>query len=130
MTVVTTETWMPVSGRFKVYPLDVVYWSWEMGPVLHSKGHHDAEAFLAAAVESWADYDGDAMTLSIDVAPWWAQLEGPLWPPAFLRDPSNVRQEWWANRMNAQVLAEGYAYCCEPGGPARPGAYPVTVVYG
>lgn len=131
MTTVTTETWMPVSGAFKAYPLDPVCWVWEIESLIWSKGHHDPATFLVAAAHEWAADNDSSMVLWED-NPGHSilhALEGPVWPPARLRDPGAVRHEWWANRMNAQVLADGYSYSVETGGPARPGAYPVTVVY-
>lgn len=122
----TAETWMPVTGTFRTYPLAPVLWHWEDGPLIWTKGHHDPLAFLAAAIQEWAEESDDSLT--IYGGGGWEQAEGPLWPPRRLRDVSAVRQEWWANRMHAMLVDEGYSYFVEPGPCWRRGAYPVTVV--
>jgi hypothetical protein len=121
---VVAETWMPVSGTFRAYALEPVYWHWEDGPVVWSKGHHDPQLFLHDAIEAWRDDDDS--TLTIYDGTGWEDCEGPVWPPAWLRSVERVEHEWWANRQNA--WGEGYSYYVEPGPCWRRGAYPVTVV--
>ncbi len=123
-----TETWMPVSGTFRTYPLSVERSDGWDDPAYWAKGHHDPAEFLLAAQLIWLDYDGDRNVIYFDDDNTWLEVN-PIWVPEFLRDPARVRHEWWANRQTTESRWEGWRYQIEPVEPTARGAYPVTVIW-
>lgn len=122
----TCETWMPVSGTFKTYPLQVEILHWEDGPVVYSKGHHERRTFLQAAVEEWAQEEDLGLTLYENNE--FYRLEGPIEAPLRLRSIEYIQHDWWATRVWGGLEHDGYKYYVNPVSSIERGAYPVTVV--
>jgi transcriptional regulator with XRE-family HTH domain len=64
---IVSEVWMPRSGRLRRYPLELHEFQGLDGRTVFSKGHHDADHFLAAVGVTWpADVRQE----------WWATRQG------------------------------------------------------
>jgi hypothetical protein len=94
-------TWMPVSGRFRVYPLELHELRTDDGVLWWSKGHQDEQDFLTAVAKA---------TTYVPRA--------------------EVRHDWWATRQGWQLTGPGgmFRFLYQPVEPTARGAYPVTVV--
>lgn len=104
---------MPLSGTFRTYPLVIDRLESEDIAQLYSKGHHEQEAFMAAAQEWYDDY----------TASWRETTD-----PANDLTSHSVRHEWWATRVMGDMWGLGYSYFVNPVQPHERGAYPVTVI--
>ncbi len=107
-----SETWMPVSGTFRRYALEIRRMESIDSAQLYSKGHHDPVDFAEAAREWWEkDWGG-----------------GETAPDRIRFD--NVRTEWWATRCMDWATMDDYgvSHWVNPVQPHERGAYPVTVI--
>ncbi len=114
---VTCETWMPVSSKFKTYPLDVEVRDWD-GPVYWSKGHHDRAEFVGAVLLLYEEEYGDDPD-RMEFVNRRILCARPRW-------------EWWAVRQRGdgeEPPGRGMYWYEWVNSWAR-GAFPVTVIDG